>query len=131
MNGSVIVDTSLVLDILASVPNIAEAVEKRGTILHAPYALDLEFMNVLRNRWLLRLISFQEGKRLIRELENMIAVRHPHDELLDRAWELRDNVTAYDSFFVALAERLDIPLLTRDRRLARSSGHSARIEFIE
>jgi predicted nucleic acid-binding protein len=51
--------------------------------------------------------------------------------LIDRAWQLLNNVTAYDALFVALAEHLDLPLLTRDRRLARSSGHSARIEFIE
>ncbi|HSY52478.1 MAG TPA: type II toxin-antitoxin system VapC family toxin [Thermoanaerobaculia bacterium] len=131
MNGSVIVDTSIVVDILANVPNIAAAVEEHGAILHAPYALDVEFMNVLRNQWLHRRITPQEGTRLIGELERMIAVRHPHEGLLDRAWALRNNVSAYDSLFVALAEHLDIPLLTRDRRLARSSGHTARIEFIE
>jgi len=131
MSASVIVDTSLVVDLLTNVPNVAQGVEKQGTILHAPYALEVEFMNVLRNRWLHGLISSQEGTRLVRELERMIAVHHPHDGLLDRAWALRDNVTAYDSLFVALAEHLDIPLLTRDRRLSRSSGHSARIEFIE
>lgn len=131
MNGSVIVDTSLVLDILANVPNLAAAVEKRGTILHAPYALDVEFMNVLRNRWLHGRISLQEGTNLIHEFEGMIAVRHPHDGLLVRAWTLRHNLSSCDALFVALAEHLDIPLLTRDGRLARSSGHSARIEFIE
>jgi predicted nucleic acid-binding protein len=40
-------------------------------------------------------------------------------------------VTAADAAYVALAELLDVPLITRDRRLARSSGHTARIEFIE
>jgi predicted nucleic acid-binding protein len=131
MNGSVVVDTSIVVDILTSVPNIAVEVERRGTIFHAPYALDAEFMNVLRNHWLHRRITLQEGKHLIREFEEMIDVRHSHEGLLERAWALRNNVSAYDSLFVALAEHLDIPLITRDRRLARSSGHTARIEFIE
>lgn len=131
MNGSAVVDTSTVVDILTSVPNIAAEVRKRGTVFHAPYALDAEFMNVLRNHWLHRRITLQEGTHLIREFERMIAVRHSHEGLLERAWELRDNVSAYDSLFVALAEHLDVPLLTRDRRLANSSGHTARIEFIE
>ena len=56
---------------------------------------------------------------------------HSHEPFLDRVWELRQNVSAYDAMYVALAELLDVPLITRDRRLARSSGHSARIEFIE
>ncbi len=46
-------------------------------------------------------------------------------------WALRHNLTAYDAAYVALAESLDLPLLTRDRRLASSSGHTARIEYID
>jgi predicted nucleic acid-binding protein len=45
-------------------------------------------------------------------------------------WSLRHNVTTYDAAYIALAEALDIPLLTRDARLSRSSGHTARIEYI-
>jgi len=132
MNGSVVVDTSLVVDIVTNVRNVAAAVQRRGvTILHAPYALDVEFLNVLRNRWLFGRITPKEGTTLLSELRKLISVRHTHDALLDRAWQLLNNVTAYDALFVALAEHLDLPLLTRDRRLARSSGHSARIEFIE
>lgn len=46
-------------------------------------------------------------------------------------WAIRQNVTAYDASYVALAESLDLPLITRDRRLAHSSGHAARIEYID
>lgn len=56
--------------------------------------------------------------------------RHPHDALLLRIWALRDNVSAYDAAYVALAEALEAPLLTCDRRLARSIGHTARIELL-
>jgi len=48
--------------------------------------------------------------------------------LLDRMWELRDNLTAYDASFVALAEVLGAPLVTTDARLAASPGHRATIE---
>ena len=45
-------------------------------------------------------------------------------------WELRGNLTAYDAAYVALAEVLDIPLLTLDGPLSRAPGHSARVEHI-
>ena len=57
-------------------------------------------------------------------------VRYPHDFLLSRVWELRRNLTAYDAMYVALAEVLDAPLLTRDKRRAASAGHPARIELV-
>jgi predicted nucleic acid-binding protein len=49
-------------------------------------------------------------------------VRYPHDVLIDRIWQLRHNVTAYDACYIALAEALDAPLLTSDRRLSAASG---------
>ena len=49
---------------------------------------------------------------------------------LPRVWDLRNNLTAYDAIYVALAEVLDAPLLTRDKRLAASPGHHARIELV-
>jgi predicted nucleic acid-binding protein len=56
--------------------------------------------------------------------------RYPHDFLLQHVWNLRNNFTAYDARYVALAEALDAPLLTRDKRLAASPGHHARIDLI-
>jgi predicted nucleic acid-binding protein len=54
--------------------------------------------------------------------------RHSHTALLPRAWALRATLTAYDAVYVALAEALDAPLVTRDARLARAPGVRARIE---
>ncbi len=56
--------------------------------------------------------------------------RHPHDLYAARIWALRHNVSAYDAAYVALAEAFRAPLITRDERLAGSTGHQARIEFI-
>ena len=56
--------------------------------------------------------------------------RYPHDFLLPRIWELKDNLTAYDAAYVALAETLDALLLTRDKRLTGAAGHHARIELV-
>jgi len=55
---------------------------------------------------------------------------YPHDVLLQRVWELRDNLTAYDAVYVALAEALDAPLVTRDERLASAPGHGATVQII-
>ena len=56
--------------------------------------------------------------------------RYPHDFLLGRMWQLRNNLTACDAACVALAEALGIPLLTRDRRLAAATGHGAKVEVV-
>ena len=56
--------------------------------------------------------------------------RYPHDFLLPRVWDLRSNRTAYHAVYITLAEALDTPLLTRDRRLAAAPGHSARVELV-
>jgi len=49
---------------------------------------------------------------------------------VDRIWSLRANLTAYDAAYVALAESLPAPLITRDTRLAKAAGHTARIELV-
>lgn len=55
-------------------------------------------------------------------------IRYPHDPLSDRAWELRDTVTAYDAPSVALAEATGAPLITCDRRLSAAPGIRAKVE---
>lgn len=64
------------------------------------------------------------------DLADLAAVRHPHEDLLPRVWQLRDNLTAYDAAYVALAESIGAPLLTSDARLAAAPGHAATIELI-
>jgi predicted nucleic acid-binding protein len=56
--------------------------------------------------------------------------RAAHQALLARCWELRDNLTIYDASYVALAEALEVTLLTGDGRLARSTGPRCRIEVL-
>jgi len=63
------------------------------------------------------------------DLADLQATRHGHEPLLPRVWGLRGNLTAYDAAYVALPGLLDAALLTSDRALTRSSGHSARIEL--
>jgi len=58
-------------------------------------------------------------------------VRYTHRLFLARVWQLRENLSAYDACYIALAEWLSAPLLTRDARLARAPGHAARVEYID
>ena len=59
----------------------------------------------------------------------MRLTRYSHGPFIERIWELRENVAAYDAAYVALAEALDAPMITTDARLAQAPGHSARIEM--
>jgi hypothetical protein len=70
------------------------------------------------------------GGRTIANLSDLDLHRHPHLDLLTRAWKLRENVTPYDAMYLALAEALDAPLVTCDRALASTSRHRATIEAI-
>lgn len=96
----------------------------------APYVIDLEVVHALRRRDLRGLISDERALEAIADFATLPIRRYPHEPFLRRMWHLRQNVTAYDAAYVALAESLDAPLVTRDARLARSSGHAARIEYI-
>jgi len=99
------------------------------TNLHAPQVFDLEVLSAIR-RMLLR-GEVEEGRALVAAaaLADLRVRRWSHVPLRDRVWELRHNVTAYDAAYVALAERFRCALVTCDARLARASGHSAKIEL--
>jgi predicted nucleic acid-binding protein len=129
----IVVDASAVLETLLRTPN-AEAVERRlfdpSQTLHAPHLLDVEVAQVLRRYAGNGEIDGERGRAALADLADLPLQRYPHDFLLPRVWELRENLTAYDAIYVALAEALDAPLLTCDRRLATAPGHQARVELV-
>ena len=75
-------------------------------------------------------VSADRAAEAIEDLADLDLHRHPHLDLLTRAWKLRENVTAYDAMYVALAEALDAPIVTCDTPLAKAPGHRAHIEVI-
>ena len=99
--------------------------------MHAPHLLDLEVANVLRRCLLRGEIDESGGAGALANLQRVPIARHPHQPLLERVWRLRHNLTAYDAAYLALAETLDAPLLTRDAGLAAVSGHRARVELVQ
>jgi len=98
--------------------------------LHAPELLDVEVIQVVRRYLRDGQIGARRAGTAVELLAGLDLTRHGHGPLLPRIWALRNNLTAYDAAYVALAEALDAPLLTRDGRLARSAGHTARIELV-
>lgn len=129
----IVVDASAVLDLLLRAEGV-EAIEERllapGTSLHAPHLLDLEVAQALRRFERTGELAPARARQALADLDILPLHRHPHDGLLGRIWELRHAMTAYDAAYVALAEGLGAPLVTRDRRLAQARGHRARMEVV-
>jgi predicted nucleic acid-binding protein len=129
----IVVDASAMVEALLHMP-AARAVGKwlfdPEQTLHAPYLLDVEVAQVIRRFAASGEVDDQRGRAALTDLADFPIRRHPHDLLLPRIWELRHNLTAYDAAYVALAEALDAPLLTRDKRLATAAGHRARVEVV-
>ncbi len=126
-------DSSAVLEVLLRSQTGLE-IEKRifspQETLYAPHLLDLEVAQVLRRYCASGEMDAERGREALRDLADIPINRYPHDVFLPRIWELRPNMTAYDAAYVALAETLPAPLLTRDTRLASAPGHAAIIELI-
>jgi len=129
----IVVDASALVEVLLRT-SLAPLVERRlfaaGETLHAPHLLDVEVAQVLRRYAASGEIDATRGHAALEDLADFPLRRYPHDVLLSRVWDLRNNVTACDAMYVALAEALDAPLVTRDRRLAGAAGHQARIEVV-
>jgi predicted nucleic acid-binding protein len=129
----IVVDASVAVDVLLRTPGAESAAERilaDDASLHAPELIDIEVAQVLRR------LVLQGGlypPRAAEALELFAAfplTRHSHASLMRRVWELRENITAYDAAYVALAEGLDATLVTRDKRLARVAKSRARIEVL-
>lgn len=129
----IVVDASVVVAALAGEPAPAGIAQRLRSAadLHAPHLLDIEVAHALRRLARLGVITERRARDALLDAGELDVIRYPHDVLLARIWGLRHNVSAYDAAYLALAEALDAPLLTCDARLARASGHAARVELLE
>lgn len=131
MTDVLVLESSAIVEILITerpAPGLRERVVDGGE-LGSPHLVDLEFLQALRRlvrRSEITLDRAIDARTLLAELA---LLRFPHAPLTDRIWELRENMSAYDAAFVALAEALDSPLITCDAALAATPGHEARIEL--
>ncbi len=129
----IVLDASCLLELLLRRPGkdlISKRLAGHKQELCAPSLIDVETCHVLRRYSLLGELSARHGREAIDDLTDFPLERYPQTLLLPRMWQLRNNLTAYDAAYVALAEALDAVLLTCDKKLATSGGHRAKIEFI-
>jgi len=98
--------------------------------LHAPHLLDVEVTQALRRYVAAGAVTVSRAEEALQDLLDLRIRRYPHVLFLLRVWELRDNLTAYDALYVALAEALDATLVTCDAKIAPAPGHRARVEVI-
>jgi predicted nucleic acid-binding protein len=128
----IVLDTSAAVEwLLQTQPGkrIEERIYSRNESLHSPHLLDLEVAQTLRRLVRDADVSLSRGDQALQDLLDLRVTRYPHYVLLPRIWQLRQNVTAYDAAYVALAEKLGAPLITHDGRLSSASGHFARVEL--
>ena len=126
-----VLDASALLRVLlpGADPDLVARLGEDGD-LHAPHLLDLEVISALRRLSRARKLTVDRATDALTDLSDLNLTRYPHELLLPRIWQLRDNLSAYDAAYIALAEALEAPLLTADARLAGSSGHGATIDLV-
>ncbi len=120
-----VLDASVVTDAVAdssAAGVVARRVVAAEARLHAPAILSAEVTSALRGMLRRGDLDAPQARSAALRAAAMRARRYPFEPFLARVWELRDNVTVYDAWYVALAEALDAPLVTADDRLRRSAG---------
>jgi predicted nucleic acid-binding protein len=128
----IVVDASALVDVITSWRSAS--LEERfaeAPAIHVPVTIDTEVLHALRRQTFTPGFRPEHAAKALAILSGGALTRHPVQPLARRIWSLRQNITTYDAAYVALAESLGFPLLTRDARLSRSSGHAATIEYID
>ncbi len=93
-----------------------------GEQLHAPHLVDIEVVSGLRRQVANGACGPDGAWSMLSVWRDLGLTRYPAGGMLDRVWELRENLSASDACYVALAELLGCPLVTADKRLSRASG---------
>ena len=130
----IVLDASALVELLlntAAGRTIATRIADPALGLHVPHLADIEVAQALRRYAKDGELDAADAAVALEDLRSLDLQRHAHEPLLDRVWELRHNLSAYDAVYVALAEVLDTVLLTCDGRLARAPGVARRVELVK
>jgi predicted nucleic acid-binding protein len=128
-----VVDASVLVEYLAGGEHAEQArrrILSEPRALWAPHLVDAEVGHVLRRAVLAGEIAAGAARAALDDLADLPLRRAAHVALLERAWALRGNVSFYDALYVALAERLDLPLITFDARVAGAAGVRAVVDVL-
>jgi predicted nucleic acid-binding protein len=118
-DASVLVDA---LVVTGPAGDDARQVLRGLSLLHVPSIFAAEATSAIRSMQARGDVSSGRALGAVSKIKVVQTVQYPFEPFLDRVWELRDSVTVYDGWYVALAESLETSLVTADRRLARASG---------
>ncbi len=131
MSDRVVCDASAVVAVLLDSGSAGRWAMARLTDadLFAPTLLPYECGNVIRRAELGGAISADQAAQAHADLLDLVVDLWPYDALATRMWELRANLSSYDAAYVALAEMLDVPLVTLDARIARAPGITCAISI--
>jgi predicted nucleic acid-binding protein len=128
----IVVDASVIVTALGDDGPDGDATRARlaDVRLAAPHLIDLEVVSAWRRLLSAGSLDERRATLAMTDLRELRMERIPHRQLIDRCWELRDNLTIYDAAYVALAESLSVSLVTADTRLARAPGIRCSIEIL-
>lgn len=116
----IVLDASAAVAALLNDGNARRLVGSEG--LHAPHLIDAEVVSALRRLVLAGTLNAEDGLNCLEAWSHLAVIRYAAGPLLQRMWELRGGISAYDAMYVALAELLDCALVTADARVSRASG---------
>lgn len=131
-----VIDASATADLLLARPvakKVARHIAEHDTDLHVPHLLDIEVVTAIRRVVASGDASRARGLDAVTDLLDLPLVRYPHEILVPRIWELRQNFSANDAAYLALAESLTesgVPLLTTDKRFARATRAHSDVELL-
>lgn len=128
----IVLDASAAVDWLLQTPagrRIEQRIYARHDTLHTVHLLDVEFAQVLRRMVREGTLAARRAEQAVEDLMALRIARYAPVLLLSRIWKLRHNLSAYDAAYVALAEELRAPLITRDQKLAAAPGHAIAVEL--
>lgn len=129
----IVLDASAAVEWLlgrAGAADVRRHLQDPGTTVHAPALLGVEVASALRGLVLAGKVGADRARAALADLVDLGVETYDPTDLLPRVWDLRDNVTAYDAAYLALAEVLEAPLVTADARLAGVPGVRAEVEVV-
>ena len=130
MTDTLVVDASFVMALLSSSDDPITSWANDlidGANLVAPHLMPVKVTSALRNAERREVLTPQQAALIHQDLVDLGVELYPFEPFASRVWSLRHAASAYDAWYLALAEHLEAPLVTLDRRLTRTTD--ARCDF--